>query len=486
VTVDRLTAEFTTTPGITVSVSSVVTFTDTYTDPIGTTHAWEFGDGVATATTGPTSVVTHTYSSVDTYVVTQTVSGSCPGDIFTQTIYVIQPELHILKLDAPDPVPAGQPLTYTIYYSNTSPVVATDVVVTDTLPADLITGTATPPQDGGTIGPGNGVTWNVGTLEAGELLSITLVVDVDSPLDNGTVLTNTAGITCSVGVYTTTGPVTTTVVSTPTLHIAKTDDPDPVNAGDVLTYTIVYSNSGNMTASGVWITDTFDGNVSFGGSNPAPSGGSGNYWGWYTDALSPPDNQTIVITATVASPLPDGTVLTNTADISCSEGLSDTTGLVNTTVWSADLAITKAVAPTTFLRSGDWLTYTLTFANQGHTTATGVVITDIYQPISLTNVTSTSSGATVTPTAAAPPYTWEVQDLSYGQDGVITITAQVTSVPTGTWGITLTNTAYITTTQPDSDGTNNTDEVFSVLTSRYIYHFPIIMKNWEGTLGGRP
>jgi uncharacterized repeat protein (TIGR01451 family) len=38
VTVDRLTAEFTTTPGITVSVSSVVTFTDTYTDPIGTTH----------------------------------------------------------------------------------------------------------------------------------------------------------------------------------------------------------------------------------------------------------------------------------------------------------------------------------------------------------------------------------------------------------------------------------------------------------------
>ena len=608
VTVEQLTAEFTTIPGITVSVNSVVTFTDTYTDPVGTIHAWEFGDGVTTTTTGPTSVVTHTYSLVGPCVVTQTVSGSCPGDIFTQTIYVIQPELHILKLDTPEPVPAGQQLTYTIYYSNTSQVVARDVVITDTLPANIITGTATPSQDGGTIGPGDVITWDVGTVAAGELMSITLVVGVDSPLDNGTVLTNTAGITCSAGVYTNTGPVTTTVVSTPTLHIVKTDAPDPVNAGDVLTYTIVYSNggnmiasgvwitetfdgnvtfggsnpppsggsgsyrgwytntlapstnytvvitvtvnsplpdgtvltntvditcsegvsdtsgpvtttvvstptlhivktdapdavnagdvltytivysnSGNMIASGVWITDTFDGNVSFGGSNPSPSGGSGSYQGWYTDTLTPPTNYPIVITVAVNSPLPDSTVLTNTADITCREGVTDTSGPVTTTVWSADLMITKAVTPTTTLRPGDWLTYTLTFANQGHFTATGVVITDIYQPISLTNLISISSGATVTPTAATPPtYTWEVQDLSYGQGGVITITAQVTSAQTGAWSTILTNTAYITTTQPDGDGTNNTDEISSVLAGGYVYYFPIVAKNWDGTISSRP
>jgi uncharacterized repeat protein (TIGR01451 family) len=197
--------------------------------------------------------------------------------------------------------------------------------------------------------------------------------------------------------------------------------------------------------------------------------------------LSPSDNQAIVITATVDSPLPDGAVLTNTADITCSEGVSDTTGPVNTIVWSADVAITKAVTPTTSLRSGDWLTYTLTFANQGHTTATGVVITDIYQPISLTNVISTSSGATVTPTAATPPtYTWEVQDLSYGQSGVITLTAQVTSAQTGAWSTILTNTAHITTTQPDGDGTNDTDQVSSVLTVGHIYYLPIVTKDWEG------
>ena len=480
-TVERLTAEFTITPAITMSVNSVVTFTDTYTDPVNTIHAWEFGDGMTTTTTAPTSVVTHTYSSVGTYVVTQTVSDSCPGDTFTQTIYVILPEFHILKLDAPDPVQAGQQLIYTIYYSNTSQAEATDVVITDTLPANITGGTATPSEDGGTIGPGNVITWNVGSVGAGELMSITLGVDVDSPLDNGTVLTNTAGIICSSGVYMNTGPVTTTVVSMPTLHIVKTDDPDPVNAGDVLTYTIVYSNSGNMTASEVWITDTFDSNVSFGGSEPAHSGSSGNKWGWYTDTLSPSGNYTVVITVTVSSPLPDGTVLTNTALITCNEGVSETTDSVTTTVWSADLAITKTVTPTTTLRPGDWLTYTLTFANQGHITATGVVITDTYQPISLTNFISTSSGATVTPTAATPPtYTWEVQDLGYGQSGVITITAQVTSAQTGAWSTILTNTAHITTTQPDGDGTNDTDQVSSVLTVGHIYYLPIVTKNWEG------
>jgi hypothetical protein len=112
-----------------------------------------------------------------------------------------------------------------------------------------------------------------------------------------------------------------------------------------------------------------------------------------------------------------------------------------------------------------------------------VVITDIYQPISLTNVISTSSGAIVTPTAAAPPYTWEVQDLSYGQGGVITITAQVTSAQTGAWTAILTNTAYITTAQPDGDGANDTNEVFSVLTGGYVYYYlPIVVKNWDGAL----
>jgi len=300
-------------------------------------------------------------------------------------------------------------------------------------------------------------------------------------------LANTADIACNEGMTDTTGPVNTTVVSTPTLHIVKTDDPDPVNAGDVLTYTIVYSNSGNMTASGVWITDTFDGNVSFGGSNPPPDAISGNDRGWNPGSLSPSDNYTIAITATVNSPLPDGTVLTNMADITCSEGMTDTTGPVTTTVWSADVTIAKKVTPNTPLQPEDWLTYTLTFANQGHATATGVVITDIYQPVSLTNVSFIFSGVMLTPTAATPPtYTWEVQDLSYGQGGVITITAQVTSAETWGWSTPLTNTAYITTTRPDGDGTNDTDEVISVLVGGYVYYLPIMAKDWDGTIAGRP
>jgi uncharacterized repeat protein (TIGR01451 family) len=294
-------------------------------------------------------------------------------------------------------------------------------------------------------------------------VGFTFVVTVDTPLDDGTILTNSGFRVASDQTFAVGVPITIEVNSAPILNILKSDSPDPVDAGTVLTYTIVYFNSGNMAASGVWITDTFDSNVSFGGSNPAPSGGGGSVRSWDIGSLSPlSGNQTIIITVTVSSSVPDSTILTNTAFITCSEGVNSTTGPVTTTVWSTDLEISKTVTPTTLL-PGDWLTYTLTFANQGHVTAKGVVITDIYQPISLTNVVSTSSGATVTPTAAAPPYTWEVQDLSYGQGGIISITAQVDPAQTWTWRTILTNTAYITTTQPDGNGNNDTDEVTSTI-----------------------
>jgi hypothetical protein len=63
-----------------------------------------------------------------------------------------------------------------------------------------------------------------------------------------------------------------------------------------------------------------------------------------------------------------------------------------------------------------------------------------------------------------PPYTWEVQDLSYGEGGVITITAHVDPgqpwLPTPT---TLTNTALITTTTTDGSAINDGAQVTSTV-----------------------
>jgi uncharacterized repeat protein (TIGR01451 family) len=72
---------------------------------------------------------------------------------------------------------------------------------------------------------------------------------------------------------------------------------------------------------------------------------------------------------------------------------------------------------------GEPVTYTLQFSNTYTDTITGVVITDTL-PTSLTNVSVSSSGATVTPRGGTR-YVWDVADLAAGQSGTITITGNI-------------------------------------------------------------
>ncbi len=116
-----------------------------------------------------------------------------------------------------------------------------------------------------------------------------------------------------------------------------------------------------------------------------------------------------------------------------------------------DLAIAKTVTPA-IAQPGQTITYTLAFANVGSDIATGVVITDEV-PITLTNVTSTSTGATLTPRGGTT-YTWDVQDLAQNESGTITITGKVSSTLSS--DTIFFNTATITTTSStDANSANN-------------------------------
>ncbi len=106
-------------------------------------------------------------------------------------------------------------------------------------------------------------------------------------------------------------------------------------------------------------------------------------------------------------------------------------------VVTPDLSISKSVTPTTAY-PGDTITYTLTYSNNGLIPAFGVVITDDV-PISVTNISYSSSGATITPTGTIS-YAWNVADLNVGDGGVITITGVMSNgLPVQTF----TNTAQI-------------------------------------------
>jgi uncharacterized repeat protein (TIGR01451 family) len=119
----------------------------------------------------------------------------------------------------------------------------------------------------------------------------------------------------------------------------------------------------------------------------------------------------------------------------------------------SDLVLTKTAVVTEVV-PGDRVTYTLEYANTGLAAVDHVTITDLLPLEHLTDIAYASwppLGAT-----SGITYVWTLPRLSYGQRGVITITAQ--SLVTTT----LYNTAHITGLNsiggptPDRDPTNNT------------------------------
>src|SRR5439155_2215538 len=94
--------------------------------------------------------------------------------------------------------------------------------------------------------------------------SVQLVVQVASPLANGSVITNaTFSIDSNETAPVAGTAITTTVSSSPVLTLSKTDAPDPVNARSNITYTLSYSNTGNANPTGLVLTDTVPVNTSF-------------------------------------------------------------------------------------------------------------------------------------------------------------------------------------------------------------------------------
>ena len=166
------------------------------------------------------------------------------------------PTLDLNKSAEPEPVEAGGRLTYTLTVTNGGIVSATGVIITDVIPVNTSFVTATQPHTGPDAS--DLITWDLGTLNIGVPQSVTLVVDVDSPLLDGTVITNTAWVTSTEGI-TDTDTVTTEVESAHTLAITKTAAPSPVQSGGLLTYTLEWSVTGNETALGVTLSDTVPG-----------------------------------------------------------------------------------------------------------------------------------------------------------------------------------------------------------------------------------
>ena len=93
-------------------------------------------------------------------------------------------DLQIEKTDSPNPVNVGGTLTYTLTARNNGPSTATQVVITDSLPA-TVTYLSSSSTQGTCSRSGQLVTCAIGTMPAGGTVTVTIRV---RPLQSGTIL----------------------------------------------------------------------------------------------------------------------------------------------------------------------------------------------------------------------------------------------------------------------------------------------------------
>lgn len=230
-----------------------------------------------------------------------------------------------------EPIQPGERITYTISVTNTSSLTATDGVISDTLPANtsFVTDSITlSPLSAGTKGSTPPTLASNLTIGAGQSVSVTYAVTVNTPLPNQTQIVNTASVTSSEVSQVQSSTFTDTVTSAPALSIQKSSldgNGGLLAPGDTLTYTIVVANNGTANATGGLISDPLPANTSFvPGSivlNPSGAGLFGSNPPTLASDLTITAGQRITLTygVKVNSPLPDQTKIVNTASVTSSE-----------------------------------------------------------------------------------------------------------------------------------------------------------------------
>lgn len=341
----------------------------------GSDVVWSIGDipaggsGSVTATFDvaaplPTGTSTTNVATLDELSVGQQVQATLNVPIDSNPVYD-------LVASAPNPFVADGQATYTITYSNlgTADSVGTQIIATYD-PA-LVFFDATPLPDGG-----NDYTWNIGTLPPASGGTITVTVDIGSPLANGSTLSTLFTMTDSYG-NTTEATATNTVQSAPQLTLAITDVPDPAPADGIVLYDVVYTNPGTDSAFDVVLNVGYDALLTYVGADVAPDTPAGDTW--TIPEVGGGESGRVRIQVQMPSVVPNGTVVTSSATVTDDLGNTASASVDTTAQSSPTLSLVAVDSPDPVLTGGQ-ITYDLTYSNTGSDTATGVAVGATYSP----------------------------------------------------------------------------------------------------------
>lgn len=376
-------------------------------------------------------------------------------------------DLSITKMAAEDPLPNETNQTYTIIVTNNGPETAMGVIVSDRLPAGSTFQSATTTDNTDTITHDSGiVNILIGTLQPNAQETITIIsqVDANGPVSNFAAVRHANG--CDYDSTNNSAEVTFTASAGgqgpgANLVISKTDFPDPVAVGSLLTYTVSVLNSGPAEADEVVVTDVLPSGAQF-VSASASQGTATQQNGVVIAKFGDVANgNTVELTITIR-PQFAGTIV-NTAFVRSNTNQSAQLGNNSTSEFttvtgtpvctccaqpqpSVDLSVTKS-GPST-VTVDDPLTYTIVVTNNSQSTATGVLVSDtLPAELEFVSVSAVPSGMCVRNNQTI---TCGFSAIGPGQ--IRTITIGTIARETGE----IANTAVIQGNQTDPNTGNNT------------------------------
>ena len=385
----------------------------------------------------------------NTASVTSTTPGSGDSDTIVTTLSSGL-DLALVKSATPT-VYAGEPIEYSITVYNQGTADATNVMVTDTLPLSVTFNSASPSCSAGssivTCGPFN--------LSAGTNTNFTITLNSDPDILPGTSLENSAVVASDgteIDLENNQDDADTSILGLADVGLVKTGT-GTVNAGEIVTYTLVITNDGPSTGRSVDVKDLLPAGMTY--LEASTSSGFCVPGVCQLGDLEVGQTVTVIITASVGSDL-TGTVInaaqvfadTPDPDLDNNDDTAETTFETLADLWVAKVDLSDPVEPT------GGLLYELVVTNDGPSDARDVVLTDSLD--SNVSFAGASLGCLHDDSPTDGDVVCTLGTLSAGTSERFLVGVEVGDVPSGTI---LTNGVVVSSSTLDDDGDNNSANV---------------------------
>jgi len=454
------------------STSGVITVTDSATGgaiPVGGSAASDWTCGIVSGTIqcsttstslangGALPTLTFTWTApaspgtvVNTASVPNSVADPVSSNNSASVTTAVGPQANlaitktVVSPAPPNPVNPGQNITYSIFVQNNGPSPATGVTVSDPTPTGIaflsVTGSSC-----------TSFPCSIGTLNNGQSVTLTSTYNVP-PSYSGGAIVNTASVSAIEGdpnIADNQSTTTTNVGAAADVAITK-NGPPAVTLGQNITYTISVANFGPAAASGVTVSDTTPAGL----TPVSVTGGGCTTFPCIIGALAVGPPVTITATYNVPVTYSGPSPILNTATVTSASdpNSANNSSTASTTVAAqADLGITKSGPPSVGL--GQNITYTINVTNTGALAAANTFVSDP-TPAGLTPVSVSGGGCSAFPCALG----------TINPGGSVLITA-IYNVPSGYGSPSITNTATVSTSSPESNVANNSATAITPVSS---------------------